>query len=100
MSANETFVNTARRPLQLCLNEFEKRGGRSVELKKAFIQEIDKLGERKNANLQGLTWSNPSMKIHCRLDYFMISKDVRTSLKYVKKELCFEEKEAKRGPGF
>ena len=67
----------------------------------------------KNPSLQGFTWSNPSMKIQCGLDYFIISKDMRLSLKYVKLipnilsdhsalSLTFisEEKEAACGPGF
>ena len=75
------------------LNELDKRGGRSVELKKAVIQEINNLinthdlidtWREKNANIQGFTWSNTSMKIQCRLDYFLISKDLRSSLNHAK----------------
>jgi len=66
-----------------------------------------------NANLQGFTWSNPSMKIQCRLDYLLISKDMRPSLKNVKiistvfsdhsalgLYLSPETKQDQRGPGF
>ena len=62
---------------------------------------------------QGFTWSNPSMKLQWRLDYFLISKDIRSSQKYVKiipnifsdhsalsLSIISEEKEVKRGPGF
>ena len=53
------------------------------------------------------------MKIQCRLDYFVVSKDMQSSLKYVKiipnifsdhsaisLSIISEEKEVKRGPGF
>ena len=63
------------------------------------------------------TWQvknpNPSMKIQCRLDYFFLSKDIRSSLKAIKivpnvfsdhsaLSLVFThcEKDANRGPGF
>ena len=67
----------------------------------------------KNPSAQGYTWNNPSMKIQCRLDYFLVSKDIRSSLKAVKivpnvfsdhsalsLVLTHCEKEANRGPGF
>lgn len=119
-SANETLVLGG--DFNCPLDEFDKRGGRPVELKKRVIQEINNListqdlidtWKEKNANLQGFTWSNPSMKIQCRLDYFMISKDIRSSLKHVEIVPCLlsdhaalsislisEENETKRGPGF
>ena len=53
------------------------------------------------------------MKIQCRLDYFIVSKDIQSSLKYFKiipnifsdhsalsLSIISEEKEVKRGPGF
>ena len=67
----------------------------------------------KYPSLQGFTWSNPSMKIQCRLDYFVVSKDMQSSIKYVKiipnifsdhsalsLSIISEEKDVKRGPGF
>ena len=89
--ANETLVLGG--DFNCALTELDKRGGRSIELKKLVIEEINNLiiahdlidtWRANNANLQGFTWSNPSMKIQCRLDYLLISKDIRPSLKNVK----------------
>ena len=117
---NETLVLSG--DFNCALSELDKRGGRSVELKKAVIQEMNKIiithdlidtWKEKYPSLQGFTWSNPSMKIQCRLDYFLISKDIRSSLKYVKiipnifsdhsalsLSIISVEKEVTRGPGF
>ena len=67
----------------------------------------------KNPSAQGYTWNNPSMKIQCRLDYFLLCKGIRSSLKAIKivpnvfadhsalsLVLTHCEKEANRGPGF
>jgi len=71
--ANETLVLDG--DFNCALTELDKRGGRSIELKKLVIEEINNLiiahdlidTWRANiANLQGFTWSNPSMKIQCR----------------------------------
>jgi len=89
--ANETLV--LGRENNCTLTELDKRGGRSIEFEKKAIEEINNLiiahgliviWRANNANLQGFTWSNPSMKIQCRLDYLLISKDMRYSLKNVK----------------
>ena len=118
--ANETLVRGG--DFNCALNDMDKRGGRSVEFKKAVIQEINNLinthdlidtWRERNANIQCFTWSNTSMKIQCRLDYFMISKDLRSSLKHAKIvpnifsdhsalsiTLISEGKDAKRGPSF
>ena len=118
--ANETLVRGG--DFNCALNDMDKRGGRSVEFKKAVIQEINNLinthdlidtWREKNANIQCFTWSNTSMKIQYRLDYFMISKDLRSSLKHAKIvpnifsdhsalsiTLISEGKDAKRGPSF
>ena len=118
--ANETLVLGG--DFNCALTELDKRGGRSVELKKAVIQEMNKMiithdlidtWREKHPSLQGFTWSNPSMKIQCRLDYLVISKDMRSSLKFVKiipnifsdhsalsLSIISEEKEVNRGPGF
>ena len=104
------------------LNDWDKRGGRPVEHKKNVIQEINNLMETydlfdtrriKNPSAQGYTWNNPSMKIQCRQDYFLLSKDIRSSLKAIKivpnvfsdhsalsLVLTHCEKEATRGPDF
>ena len=65
------------------LNDLDKCGGRSFEHKRTVINEMNTLltthdlvdmWRQKNPNLPGYTWSNPSMKIQCRLDYFFLSK--------------------------
>ena len=75
------------------LNNWDKRGGRPVEHKKTIIQEMNNLMKTydladrwqvKNPIAQGYTWNNPSMKIQCRLYYFFLSKDIRSSLKAIK----------------
>ena len=75
------------------LNDWDKRGGRPVEQKKKVIQEMNNFTETcdlvdtwqvKNPSAQGYTCNNPSMKIQCRLDYFFLSKDIRSSLKAIK----------------
>jgi len=118
--ANETFVIGG--DFNCPLNDFDKRGGRTIEHKKIVIQEMNNLmktydlidtWQLKNRNVQGYTWSNPSMKIQCRLDYFLLAKDFQSSLKSVKivpnvfsdhstlsLVLVLCEKEAERGPGF
>ena len=92
-----------------------------MELKKLVTEEINNLiiahdlidtWRAKNPNLQAFTWSNPSMKIQCTLDYRVMSKDMRSSLKNVKiipnvfsdhfalgLPLSSEEKQDQRGPG-
>ena len=104
------------------LNDLDKRGGRTIEHKKIVIQEMNNLMKTydlidtwqfKSRNVQGCTWSNPSMKSHCRLDYFLLAKDFQSSLKSVKivpnvfsdhsalsLVLALCEKKAERGPGF
>lgn len=81
--ANKTLVLSG--DFNCALTELDKRGGRSIELKKLAIKEINNLiiahdlintWRANNPNLQGFTWSNPSMKIQCRLDYLFISKDM------------------------
>ena len=84
--ANETLVIGG--DFNCPLNDWDKRGGRPVEHKKNVIQEMNNLMETydlvdtwqvKNPSAQGYTWNNPSMKIQCRLDYFLLSKDIRSS---------------------
>ena len=104
------------------LNKFDKQGGRSIEHThtKKVIQEMNHLinthdlidtWRECNFNLQGFTWRNPS-KIQCRLDYFVILKDMRSSLpsdeivpnifsdhSALSVSLGPDEEQAKRGPG-
>jgi len=118
--ANETIVLGG--DFNCALTELDKWGARSMELKKLVTEEINNLiiahdlidnWRANNLNLQGFTWSNLSMKIQCRLDYLMISKDMRSSLQTVKiipnvfsdhsalgLSLSFEEKQVQQGPGF
>ena len=56
----------------------------NIRKKKRVIQEIDNLMETYDPSAQGNTWNNPSMKIQCRLHYFLLSKEVRSSLKAIK----------------
>ena len=68
---------------------------------------------QKNPNPPGYTWSNPSRKIQCRLDYFFLSKSFQHLTSEVKivssifsdhsalsALICTDEKQSKRGPGF
>ena len=69
------------------LNNIDKRGGRSIGYKKAVIQELNTLlithnlvdaWRQRNPDVPGFTWSNPSMKIQCRLHYFFLSKSLQS----------------------
>jgi hypothetical protein len=74
-------------------NHLDKRGGRSFELKKTVIPEVNTLlnthdlvdtWRQRNPNHPGFTWSNPSTKIQCRLDYFFFSKNSQRLISDVK----------------
>ena len=104
------------------LNDLDKRGGRSLEYKKNVIKEFNTLlfthdlidtWREKNPNLPGFTWSNPSMKIQCRLDYLFLSKNFDQAISDVKiapnifsdhsalnVHISTEDEQAHRGPGF
>ena len=70
------------------LADIDKKGGNPLSRKIPVIQEIDKLcniyeltdiwGQR-NPKEEKFTWRNKSFKIQCRLDYFLISRQL-TSL--------------------
>ena len=71
------------------LNNIDKRGGRSIGYKKAVIQELNTLlithnlvdtWRQRNPDVPEFTWSNPSMKIQCRLHYvsFFLSKSLQS----------------------
>ena len=67
----------------------------------------------KNQNLPGFTWSNPSMKIQCRLDYLFLSKNFERPIADIKIMpnifsdhsalnvlIGAEDEQAQRSPGF
>ena len=65
------------------LTSADKMGGRSVHFKQNVINEITKLSSLyslcevwrgKNGDKQGFSWRDKTMKVQCRLDYFLISK--------------------------
>ena len=102
-------------------SDLDKCGGRSFEHKRTVINEMNTLltthdlldmWRQKIPNLPGYTWSNPSMKIQCRLDYFFLSKSFQHLTSDVKivssifsdhsalgALICTDEKQSKRGPG-
>ena len=68
------------------LKELDKKGGNPVSRKVAVIKEIEKLcsiynlidiWRSLNPGVESFTWPNKSFKIQCRLDYFLISKELR-----------------------
>ena len=65
------------------LREKDKKGGSPNSRKLAVIEEIDRLcnvyelndiWRLRNPNEEQFTWRNKSLKIQCRLDFFLISK--------------------------
>ena len=104
------------------LSNIDKSGGRSFECKKAVIKEINELTNtfelkdmwrQKNPNDPGFTWSNASLKIRCRLDYFFASQNtvhlisecqiipnIFSDHSAIQLYINAEEKETRRGPGF
>ena len=72
------------------ISTLDKKGGRPVDSKKASLNELQSFIKTyslldswrfKNPDQPGFTWSNPSMKIQCRLDYFFISKQLKDHVK-------------------
>ena len=64
----------------------DKRGGRPVDKTQVAVVELQSLMKThtlidawrfKNPQSFGFTWSNPSIKIQCRLDYFLVTKHLR-----------------------
>ena len=103
------------------LAPLDKTGGTSIERKKAAISEIKHLCKTnnlqdvwrcQNPNQSQFTWRNNSLKIQCRLDYWLVSKDLSnfvkdsTIIKYTLSDhsaiiLNLQSKEyIQRGPGF
>ena len=103
------------------LAPLDKTGGTSIERKKAVISEIKNLCKTYNLqdvwrsqhpNQSQYTWRNNSLKVQCRLDYWLVSKDLSNSVKdstivhYTLSDhsaiiLNLQSKEyTQRGPGF
>ena len=103
------------------LAPLDKTGGTSIERKKAVISEIKNLCKTYNLqdvwrsqhpNQSQYTWRNNSLKVQCRLDYWLVSKDLSNSVKdstivhYTLSDhsaiiLNLQPKEyTQRGPGF
>ena len=104
------------------ISNFDKKGGRPIESKKASLNELQLLIKTHslldtwrfmNPDQPGFTWANSSMKIQCRLDYFFISKQLNDHVKECKiipniysdhstvaLSVSFNEREFPRGPRF
>ena len=101
------------------ISTLDKKGGRPVDSKKASLNELQSLIKThtfldswrfKKPDQPGFTWANLSMKIQCRLDYF-ISKQLKDHVKECKivpniysdhsavdLSMSFSESELPRGP--
>jgi len=107
--------------LNCALTPLDKTGGTSIEKKKSVIREINSLCSNhklqdvwrsQHPNLSQFTWRNHSLKIQCRLDYWLVSKNLSSSL--LKTDITSptfsdhsaisfvlqSEEYTKRGPGF
>ena len=104
------------------LTEKNKKGGNPVSKKASVIKQINQLcyaynltnvWRSLNPDLESFTWRNKSFKIQCRLDYFLVSKDLcrlATSCKIVHEDetdhseilIHFKNEGAnqRKGPGF
>ena len=120
MYANENLVLGG--DFNCVISTLDKKGGRPIDSKQTSINELQALIKThnlldswrlKNPNLIGFTWANPSMKIQCRLDYFFVSKQLKSHLNECKilsnihsdhsavaLSLRFDDSELTRGPGF
>ena len=104
------------------VNAMDKKGGRPFDSKNAAVTEfestirvhslVDACGRIVNLHNIGFTWSNPSMKIQSRLDYFFIPKFLQKLIQECRimpnifsdhsaliLTICFDEETAPRGPG-
>ena len=81
MYANENIVLAG--DTNCAINSMDKRGGKPVDETQEAVVEFQSLLKThslidawrfKNPQSYGFTWSNPSMEIQCRLDYFLVSK--------------------------
>ena len=105
------------------MNAMDKKGGRPFDSKNAAVTEfestirvhslVDACGRIVNLHNIGFTWSNPSMKIQSRLDYFFIPKFLQKLIQECRimpnifsdhsaliLTICFDEEAAPRGPGY
>ena len=104
------------------LTQCNKRGGNPVTRKLSVINEIKKLCElydlrdtwrSVNPDAFQFTWRDKSLKVQCRLDYFLISNELNslvsdcrivfipsTDHSAVQLNLISEESKQKKGPGF
>lgn len=72
------------------ISTLDKRGGRPVDTRKESVIQLQTLIKThnlldswrfKNPDLVSFTWANPSMKIQCRLDYFLVSKKLNNLIR-------------------
>ena len=104
------------------MNAMDKKGGRPFDSKNAAVTEFEStirvhsfVDAWRIVNLHniGFTWSNPSMKIQSRLDYFFIPKFLQKLIQECRivsnifsdhsaliLTICFDEETAPRGPGY
>ena len=104
------------------LADIDKKGGNPLSRKIPVIQEIDKLcnmyeltdiWRQRNPKEEKFTWRNKSFKIQCRLDYFLISRQLmsltnkctiafapETDHSAILIHIKSEELKQKKGPGF
>ena len=119
MYANENIVLAG--DTNCAINSMDKRGGKPVDEMQEAVVEFQSLLKThnlidswrfKNPQSYGFTWSNPSMKIQCRLDYFLVSKhlnylinesrilpNIYSDHSAVSLSLSFNEASRPRGPG-
>ena len=103
------------------LSSLDKAGGTSIERKQPVIREIFNLcsihklqdvWRRQHPSQSQFTWRNNSLKVQCRLDYWLVSKDLFSTVTstditnptfsdHSAVSLVIQSKDyAKRGPGF
>ena len=99
------------------LKDIYKRGGHPFERKTVVIKEINEqtntfdlvdVWGQKHPGTPGFTWSNASLKIQCRLDYFFPSRNMQNLISdcqidpnifsdHSGPQLCINLDEKKRG---
>ncbi|KAL9968540.1 hypothetical protein ACROYT_G020647 [Oculina patagonica] len=104
------------------LSPSDKEGGNPTSKKQSVIKEIDNLchlyslcdiWRSLNPTAKQFTWRNKSFKVQCRLDYFLISKELssttikcdilyapNTDHSAIQLHLLSEELKQQKGPGF
>ena len=118
--ANENLV--AGGDFNCVMNAMDKKGGRPFVSKNAPVTELEStikvhsfVDAWRIVNLHNIdfTWSNPSMKIQSRLDYFFIPKFLQKLIQECRiipntfsdhsaliLTICFNEETVPRGPGY